>query len=194
LDADGLTACCATAAEERVAKRAGLRTALIGLGGVNGVPGDALVSYGLAGALDGLVTGTVVDAVKVVDESGATLWEGAGLGVPGAVKGTILASDRVIDAAEERARLHAATGADAVDLESGVLARSGRLVGCVRAISDTPARPLGAIVGAVTPQGALDWPGIARGLARSPRGFLRAGLDWKRALDSLGRTTARALS
>jgi adenosylhomocysteine nucleosidase len=194
LDADGLTACCATGAEERTARRAGLRTALIGLRGVNGVPGDALVSYGLAGALDGLPTGTVIDAVKVVDESGATLWEGDGLGVPGAVKGTILATDRVIDAADERARLHEATGADAVDLESGVLARSGRLVGCVRAISDTPERPLGPICNAVTPQGALDWAGIARGLARSPRHFVRAGLDGKRALDSLARTTARALA
>jgi hypothetical protein len=167
---------------------------VIGLGGVNGLPGDALVSYGLAGALDGLATATVIDAVRVVDELGATLWEGEGLGVPGAVKGTILAMDRVVDDAEERARLHTVTGADAVDLESGVLARSGRLVGCVRAISDTPERPLGPIAGAVTPQGGLDWLGIARGLARSPRGFVRAGLDGQRALASLARTTAKALA
>ena len=189
--ADRLIAACATTAEERAARRAGLRTALVGLRGVNGVPEGEVVSYGLAGALDGLPVGAVVDAVRVVDETGAVLWEGEPLGVPGAVRGTILASERVVDDPGERRELHERTGADAADLESGVLARSGRLRGVLRAVSDTPERRLHGICDAVKPEGPYDWAGIARGLARSPVGFVRAGLDGKRALDSLAAATSR---
>jgi hypothetical protein len=191
LVADRLTFACATTAEERAGRRAGLATALVGLRGVNGLPEGEVVSYGLAGALDGLSTGAVIDAVRVVDETGAVLWEGGPLGVPGAVRGTILAAERVVDDPAERRELHERTGADAVDLESGVLARSGRLRGVLRAVSDTPDRRLHGICEAVKPEGPYDWAGIARGLARSPVGFLRAGLDGKRALDSLAAATSR---
>ena len=185
MDPHGVTAACATTAEERAARRAGLRSALVGLGGVNGLPEGELVSFGLAGALDGLRTGTVIDATRVVDERGETLWEGAGLGVPGAVLGTILAAERVVDEPAERERLHRATGADAADLESGVLARSGRLRGVLRAVGDTPERRLHGLCDAVTPAGRYDWPGMARAFVRSPRGFARAAADGKRALDAL---------
>jgi hypothetical protein len=191
LELDGLTAACATTAEARAARRAGLQAALVGLRGVNGVPEGDVVSYGLAGALDGLPSGTVVDATRVVDETGAVLWEGEPLGVPGAVRGTILAAERVVDDPAERRALHERTGADAADLESGVLARSGRLRGVLRAVSDTPERGLHGICDAVKPEGPYDWAGIARGLARSPVGFVRAGLDGKRALDSLVAATSR---
>jgi hypothetical protein len=191
LVADRLTFACATTAEERAARRAGLATALVGLRGVNGLPEGEVVSYGLAGALDGLPRGTVVDATRVVDETGAVLWEGEPLGVPGAVRGTILASERIVDDPAERRALHERTGADAADLESGVLARSGRLRGVLRAVSDTPERRLHGICDAVKPEGPYDWAGIARALARSPVGFLRAGLDGKRALDSLAAATSR---
>src|SRR6185437_11247168 len=94
-----------------------------------------LVSFGLAGALDhDLRVGDVLDATRVVDESGAILWEGPGLGVGRGA--TILGSDALVHDPAERARLHAASGADAVDMESGVLARSGRLAGVLRAVSD----------------------------------------------------------
>lgn len=189
--ADRLTAACATTAEARAARRAGLAAALVGLRGVNGVPEGEVVSYGLAGALDGLPVGAVVDAVRVVDETGAVLWEGEPLGVPGAVRGTILAAERVVDDPAERRELRERTGADAVDLESGPLARSGRLRGVLRAVSDTPERRLHGICDAVKPEGPYDWAGIARGLARSPVGFVRAGLDGKRALDSLAAATSR---
>jgi hypothetical protein len=191
LVADRLTFACATIAEERAGRRAGLRTALVGLRGVNGVPDGDVVSYGLAGALDGLPTGAVIDAVRVVDETGAVLWEGEPLGVPGAVQGTILAAERVVDDPAERRALHERTGADAVDLESGPLARSGRLRGVLRAVSDTPELGLHGICDAVKSEGPYDWAGIARGLARSPLGFVRAGLDGRRALDSLAAATSR---
>jgi hypothetical protein len=182
LDADGLIFAAATTAEVRAARRAGVRTAVVGLGGVNGLPPGELVSFGLAGALDGLGAGAVIDAVRVVDEQGAVLWEGEGLGIPGAVRGTILAVDRVVDDPAERRRLHEVTGADAVDLESGVLARTGRLHGVVRAVSDTPERRLHGICNAVTPEGRYDWAGMAKAFACAPRGFARAAADASCAL------------
>jgi hypothetical protein len=185
-----ITFACATTAEVRAAARAGFRASLIGLAGINGLPEGDLVSFGLAGALDGCPTGTVIDATRVVDEQGNVLWEGKPLGIPGAVRGTILAAERVVDDPEERARLYRLTGADAVDLESGPLARSGRLRGVVRAVSDTPERPLHGICAAVRPDGHYDWAGLAGAFARAPRGFAQAASDARHALSELTRTLA----
>jgi hypothetical protein len=183
MDADGLTLACATTAELRAARRAGRRSALVGLGASNGVPDGPLVSFGLAGALrDDLPVGTVLDATRVVATDGAVLWEGEGLQVPGGRPATILAAERIVDSAEERRGAHERTGADAADLESGPLARSGRLRGVLRVVSDTPEQPLGALVGAVRRDGSSDWRGVLRGFARSPRAALNAA----RAVKSLG--------
>jgi adenosylhomocysteine nucleosidase len=185
MDADGVTFACATAAEERAARRAGVQTSLIGLRGANGLPEGELVSFGLAGSLDGLGAGAIVDARRVVDERGKTLWEGEGLGIHGAVPGTVLASDRVVDDPGERRRLHARTGADVVDLESGVLARTGRLRGVVRAVSDTPDRPLGSVRNAARADGRTDVLGLARALARGRLRAWRAVTDARCALRAL---------
>jgi hypothetical protein len=187
MDADGVTLACATSAELRAARRSGARSALVGLGARNGLPDGPLVSFGLTGALrDGLAPGTVVDATKVVDVEGAVLWEGGPLGVAGAEQVTMLAADRVVDDPEERRRLHERTGADAADLESGPLARSGRLHGVLRAVSDTPSRPLDGLAAGVKDDGGYDWPALARVFARSPRGFVRSAADAQRALGRLG--------
>jgi hypothetical protein len=185
MDADGVTFACATTAEERTARRAGLRASRIGLGGVNGVPDGDLVSFGLAGSLDGLGAGVIVDARRVVDERGDTLWEGEGLGVPGAVPGTVLAGARIVDDPEERLRLHEQTGADVVDLESGILARTGRLRGVVRAVSDTPDRPLGALREAARADGRTDPVGLLRALAKGRLRAWRAINDARCALRAL---------
>jgi adenosylhomocysteine nucleosidase len=190
MDADRVTLACATAAERRVARRAGVRAALVGLGARNGVPEGPLVSFGLAGALrDGLAPGTVVDATRVVDAEGTVLWEGGPLGVPGAEPVTILAADEVVDDPAERRRLHERTGADAADLESGPLARTGRLRGVLRAVSDTPERPLNGIATGVKPEGGYDWPALALAFVRHPRAFSRAAADAQRVLARLGEAT-----
>jgi hypothetical protein len=185
LDADGLTFACAMTVEERIARRLG-RTARVGLGASRGVPEGRLVSFGIAGALaPDLPIGTVIDATRVVDESGAVLWEGSPLGAAPARTGTILGASRIVDDPDERARLHAQTGAEAVDMESGPLARSGRLVGCVRAVSDTPTRRLGGVAQGATAEGRVDALGFLRGFARSPVVTLRAVSGARRALKAL---------
>jgi hypothetical protein len=185
LDADGLTFAAATTAEERVARRAGLRASLVGIGAAGGLPEGRLVSFGIAGGLDGLDSGTVIDATRVVDESGAVLWEGGPLGVAGAVTGTILAAERIVDDPAARSALHAATGAVAADLESGVLALSGRLAGCVRVVGDTLDRPLAGLDAAVAPRGRLSPLCLVRAFVRRPVAATRAALDARRALSRL---------
>ena len=185
MDADGLTFACAMTVEERIARRLG-RTALVGLGASKGVPEGRLVSFGMAGALaENLPVGTVIDATRVVDETGSVLWEGTPLGASPARTGTILGATRIVDDPAERARLHAATGADAVDMESGPLARSGDLAGCLRAISDTPTRRLGGAARGAKADGAVDYLGFLRGFAREPLVTARAALGARRALKSL---------
>jgi hypothetical protein len=181
MDADGLTFACATSAEERVARRLGLDAVRVGLRAANGVPEGRVVSFGLAGSLGELRIGDVVDARRVVDSTGTTLWEGPGLGVRGARAGVVLGGDVLIHDAAERARLREASGADAVDMESGVLARSGRLAGVLRAISDDAASVVEGVDrtvhldGRTNFVGLLRWVGTRRGAAvRSIRDALRA--------------------
>jgi hypothetical protein len=153
-----------------------------------------VVSFGLAGALrDGLAPGTVVDATRIVDVEGTVLWDSGPLGVPSAEPVTMLAADAVVDDPDERRRLHERTGADAADLESGPLARTGRLRGVLRAVGDTPSRPLDGLATGVKGDGGYDWPALARAFASSPRGFVRSATDAQRALGHL-REAARGWS
>jgi hypothetical protein len=186
VDADGLTFACATTAEERAAKRAGLRTVRVGLRAANGVPDAPVVSFGLAGALDATLNiGDVIDATRVVDASGATLWEGAGLGVAGARSGTMLASDVLVHDAAERRRLRSASGADAVDMESGVLARSGRLAGVLRVVSDDAASAIEGVDETIRSDGRTDVVGMLRWVARRRGDALRSMKDAVLALNAL---------
>jgi hypothetical protein len=189
MDADGLTLAVATTAEERVARRAGLPAVRVGVRAANGVPQGRLVSFGLAGALrDGLAVGDVLDATRVVDERGATLWEGPGLGVG---KGaTVLGADRLVHDPSERARLHAASGADAVDMESGVLARSGRLAGVLRVVSDDVRGRIEGVDRTVHPDGRTDVAGLVRWVAATRGDAVRSMRDALRALRALEKAVA----
>jgi hypothetical protein len=181
MDADGLTFACATSAEERVARRAGFDAVRVGIGVANGVPDGRLVSFGVAGSLGELQVGEVLDATRVVDETGATLWEGPGLGVRGARAGVLLGGNVLVHDAAERDQLRATSGADAVDMESGTLARSGRLAGVVRAISDDASSTVEGLDSTVHADGRTNALGLVRWIAkqrgdaiRSIRGALRA--------------------
>ena len=186
MDTDGLTFAVATTAEERVAKRAGLRTVRVGLRAANGVPEGRVVSFGLAGALDdALRIGDVIDATRVVDPTGATLWEGAGLGVGGAKRCVVLASEQLVHDAGERRRLRDASGADAVDMESGVLARSGRLAGVLRVVSDDTTSAVEGVDETIKTDGRTDVAGLLRWVARRRGDAIRSMKDAVIALNAL---------
>jgi nucleoside phosphorylase len=190
VDADGLTFAVATTAEERVAKRLGLSAVRVGINVASGVPDGRLVSFGLAGALGDLKVGDVLDATRVVDESGATLWEGPGLGVHGARDGVVLGGDVLVHEPGERARLRAASGADAVDMESGVLARSGRLAGVLRAISDDAGSAIEGVDRTVHADGRTDVVGLLRWVAVRRGDAIRSMRDALRALQALEQAVA----
>jgi nucleoside phosphorylase len=185
VDADGLTFAVATTAEERLAKRLGLTTVRVGVAVANGIPEGKLVSFGLAGSLGELRVGDVLDATRVVDETGATLWEGPGLGVRGARAGVVLGGEVLIADATERERLREASGADAVDMESGALARSGRLAGVVRAISDDAGSLVDGIDTTVHADGRTNVAGLLRWVATRRGDAFRAMRDALRALQAL---------
>ena len=190
MDADGLTFAVATTAEERVAKRLGLTTVRVGIGVANGVPEGRLVSFGLAGSLGELGVGDVLDATRVVDETGTTLWEGPGLGVRGARAGVVLGGDVLIHDSAERARLRVASGADAVDMESAVLARSGRLAGVLRAVSDDADSVIEGVDTTVHLDGRANVAGLLRWVATRRGNAFRSMQDALKALNALERAVA----
>jgi hypothetical protein len=193
VDADGLstyTFACATSAEERVARRLGLNAARVGVRVANGVPEGQLVSFGLAGSLGELRIGDVLDATRVVDEAGTTLWEGPGLGVRGARTGVVLGGDVLVCDAAERERLREASGADAVDMESGVLARSGRLAGVVRAISDDAGSTVEGVDRTVHADGRTNVAGLLRWVATRRGDAIRSIQDALKALRALEQAAA----
>jgi nucleoside phosphorylase len=193
VDADGLssyTFVCATSAEERVARRLGLSAARVGVRVASGVPEGSLVSFGLAGSLGELRIGDVLDATRVVDETGATLWEGPGLGVRGGRAGVVLGGDVLVHDEAERARLRETSGADAVDMESGVLARSGRLAGVVRAISDDAGSTMEGVDRTVHADGRTNVAGLLRWIATRRGDAVRSMRDALRALHALEEAVA----
>jgi adenosylhomocysteine nucleosidase len=183
-----ITLACALGVEERVARKAGARTARVGLGATLPLPEGRLVSFGFAGALDPrLQPGTLITATKVVDPAGKTLWEGEPIQVDGARAVVICASRNVVDGSSQRQDLATATGADAVDMESGALAASGRLAGVVRAISDSRDQPLGRFALAANVDGSTKWTVVARAFLFHPVASLRTVLAARRAIGRLAR-------
>ena len=171
-------------AEARVARRLGL--ALAGGGTPDGARraaaalvdagATALVSFGLAGGLDpALRAGAVVVPLSVVGagtrfatDPKLCRW----LGSP--PSGTLAAETAAVATVAAKARLRALTGADAVDLESGVVAEVASARGvpfaALRAICDPATRdlPPTALV-------ALDASGAVAGWSVAKSLFARPG-------------------
>ena len=190
-----LTFACALKVEERVARKAGASAALVGQGANLPLPDGLLVSFGFAGGLsDELEPGALLTATKLVDPEGKVLWEGEPLEVPGARPAVICWSpDGVVNEPTARRALAARSGAVAVDMESGRLAQTGRLAGAVRALSDTGAHPVGALVCAGKEDGGTDWRVVARAFVTDPVGSIRTTRDARKAIKAL-HGAAEALS
>jgi adenosylhomocysteine nucleosidase len=189
-----LTLACALEVEEQTARRGGARTALVGLGAGRPLPDGPLVSFGLCGALHpDLEPGTLLTARRVVDPEGAVLWEGEPLEVPGALRAVVCAVSGPVDEPAVRRALAERSGAVAVDMESGVLARTGRLAGVVRAVSDAADESVGRLVRAGRPDGRTDWGVVAHAFLADPLRSARTALGARRAMRSL-RRAAEALA
>jgi hypothetical protein len=185
---NALTLVCALKVEQRAGRRAGARTALVGLGAGLPPPEGRLVSFGFAGGLDQRFgPGTLITATKVVDPAGRTLWDGPALDVAGALRAVVCAADGVANEPGERRALAARSGASVVDMESGVLASTGRLAGVIRAVSDSGERPVGRLVSAGKTDGGTDWKEVAAAFLTEPFTSVRTARDALRATAALRR-------
>jgi hypothetical protein len=86
--------------------------------------------------------------------------------------------------------LRAASGADAVDMESGVLARSGRLAGVLRAISDDAHSAVEGVDSTVHADGRTNVAGLLRWVATRRGSAVRSMRDAVRALHALQEAAA----
>lgn len=166
---------------------------------------SAVVSFGLAGALDySLRPGDVIIADTVVsgdarhrthDRLSDALAEGVAAKGCKSIPGAIVGVDEPAMDRHAKTRLRETANASAVDMESHLaaeFARKRRLPFAVmRAISDPAARALPPLAAkALTPEGDVDGKIVAREIIRAPHqigGLILAGLDSRAAFGSLSR-------
>jgi adenosylhomocysteine nucleosidase len=158
-----------------------------------------IISIGIAGALaPGLRPGRWVVATAVHDRGTAlptdpdwTDWLASRL--PGAERGILIGVDTVAATAKQKAELHRATGAIAVDMESHVAARAARHhrrpFVAARVVSDAAHRtlPPAARVG-MRADGNVDLPAVLRSLLVRPwqlPALIRTGLEAETAFRAL---------
>lgn len=169
----------------------------------------ALVSFGIAGGLaPDLPPGALVLAEAVLDIHGGHWTTTAAWREPlqretGAeATGPVLISETAIRSVSEKARLHAETGAVAVDMESGGVARAAAAAGVpfliVRVVADPASRrlPPSALAG-LGPDGRQRPLGALAALARRPWDtleLLRLGRDSGTALRRLRGVASRGSS
>jgi adenosylhomocysteine nucleosidase len=135
----------------------------------------ALISFGLAGGLDpALRPGTIIIPSVVLSDAEPLLANTELANRFGGVTGhTILAGAAVVADSAAKQRLHATTGAHAVDLESGAVARIALAYklpfAVVRAICDPADRdlPQAALI-ALDPEGKIGLLPILRSVLRKP--------------------------
>jgi adenosylhomocysteine nucleosidase len=151
----------------------------------------ALISFGLAGGLDPALAAGMLLVPRAVLSQGRLLNcdERLRAALPGESISCLLAADAVVASAPDKLRLWRATGAGAVDLESGAVAEVAAAAGIpfavLRAVCDPAARTLpSAAVDALDERGRIAPMKMAGILARHPMQIL--------GLVALGRDAARA--
>ena len=164
-------------AEARIARRLGV----VGIGpdtaetlAARGAP--ALISFGIAGGLDpALLPGTLIVPEAVVTLAGERFATDPALTATlgGATAGAVLGSPGIVGESAEKTRLFAATGAAAVDMESGAVARAAARHGIpfavLRVIGDPAGRDLPAAAkAAFAPGGRIALFPLLAALATHP--------------------------
>lgn len=169
----------------------------------------ALVSFGIAGGLSPrLVPGSLIlaEGVQTIDGGywrTAAIWrETLDREIGAEADGMILASETAIRSATEKNRLHQDTGAIAVDMESGGVARAAEAAGVpflvVRVVADPASRrlPPSALAG-LGPDGRQRPFAVLAALTRRPwdiAELVRLGRDSGAALSRLRGVASRCPS
>jgi adenosylhomocysteine nucleosidase len=160
----------------------------------------SLMSVGIAGGLaPGLPTGTVIVATEILTEHATypALSECAARAKARA--GPIFGGVDIVATVEEKAALAARTGAVAVDLESGPVARAAQAAGipfiAIRAIADPAwdALPPAALL-PLDHQGRPNLRRVLWSVLKNPKqvsALIKTGRDTKTALEALNRACRR---
>lgn len=191
-------------AEARIAF--GLGTALAGGGTPGGAAqaareliaqgATALISFGVAGGLNpGLRAGTLIIPAEILTDGAYYAADPVLTEALGGPAYRLFAAPGIVVTAADKRNLFAETGADAVDMESGVVAElavaHGLPFAALRAICDPATRdlPPAALI-ALNAAGAISLPDIARSVARQPSqiiGLLMLARDAAAARSALQR-------
>jgi adenosylhomocysteine nucleosidase len=165
---------------------------------------NALVSWGCAGALgEHLASGDLMLPAEIACADGTVLpvhpdWHRGAVQyaevLPCKVStGRVTASDGIVHGRDTKRTLAAATGADAVDMESGAIARTATAlklpVLVIRAIADDAATVIPrSVLDALDPDGNTRLPRLAANLARWPSeipDLIRLAMAFKAASTTL---------
>jgi len=182
--ASGVGVVVGLAAEARLARPFGLSVAIGGgtAAGAEDAAGrlirdgaTALVSFGLAGGLDPALRPGAIVVPRAIITDGRTIPTDLALSTAlgGPTPHLVLGGDAIAADAETKSRLRAATGADAIDLESGAVARladaHGLPCAAIRVICDPAERtlPPAALV-ALSAGGAIGLGRVLGSLAARP--------------------------
>jgi adenosylhomocysteine nucleosidase len=136
---------------------------------------EALVSFGLAGGLNPkLAPGAVLVPSRVIEAPNTYECDAALVGwLGGATTSAMLGGKSIAVTATEKASLFAASGADAIDLESGAVARvalaHGMPFAVLRAVADPAGRtlPPAALI-ALNPSGQIGVLRVLASVLRNP--------------------------
>jgi len=160
-----------------------------------------LISFGVAGGLaSNLAPGTCVIGSSVIDDDDEHATDERWASrlarlIPGSVQGSIVGVREPIAHAQAKRRLHEATGAIAVDMESHMVARAAEQHGvpfaAIRVVVDPVERtiPRSALAGSRS-DGTVDPRAVLRSLVRHPGdlfGLIRMSLDARAARATLVR-------
>jgi len=160
-----------------------------------------LVSFGLAGGLaDEMRPGDAIVPAEVILEDGRPVFVDGEWGRATGASGTLLAVDHAVSSVTEKRELARRTGAFALDMESGAVARVALEHGLpfivVRAIADPAGRSLpSALEGVIAPDGRTRIGRLALNLIRAPGqivDLVGLSLDSRAGLTTL-KTLARGL-
>ncbi|POS63155.1 phosphorylase family protein [Parasaccharibacter apium] len=149
----------------------------------------ALLSFGCSGALDAVLPPGSVQVAEYVQADSEHYRADPALSArfgaaQAAVRGGILHSPVMIGTAREKADLFSRTGCHAVDMESGLVARSGLPFAVLRVICDDAGRDLPPAAREGLKDGRVHVPALLGSILRHP---VQIG-----ALIGLGRDAARA--
>ena len=166
---------------------------------------NGILSMGIAGGLaPKLRPGEWVVADAIVDGDATCVTDAAwssrlAARLPGATRGRILGRDAMAATAGEKAELHRASGALAVDMESHIAARIAAQrslpLAVARVLSDGAKRTLpSAARVALSRDGSIDLPAVLRSLLTAPwqlPALVRTGLEAERGFRALARGRRR---